>query len=288
MKNKQIVITIITHTNKPTEFELISLKQGLKILHKHPFALVVPEGLDVSVYEKLFQFYNVKYDIEFFNNKFFGTLANYNRLVLHKSFYERFNGYEYMLIYHLDCFVFRDEIDYWCAKGYDYFGPPWFGMFDANYKTDNLWLVGNGGFSIRKIDSFIRVLSLPKIKLSFSKLYYYYTLQRTPFNKLIKLPYIILLASGFKNNKSYYLETPFSEDIFWSYVATNIKNPINPIPLNESIEFGFDGNPETLYNMNNKKLPFGCHGWFKYDKRNIDFWTPFIEKEGFTVPLNSK
>jgi hypothetical protein len=36
-----------------------------------------------------------------------------------KQFYERFVAYDYMLIYQLDAYVFKDELDDWSAKGYD-------------------------------------------------------------------------------------------------------------------------------------------------------------------------
>ena len=43
----------------------------------------------------------------------------------------------------------------------------------------------------------------------------------------------------------------------------------------DALRFSFEVNPKSLYKMNNDKLPFGCHGWRKYDP---DFWKQFIKE----------
>lgn len=279
MRYSKAIITFITHKNNPDNYELISLIQGLKVLNKHKFALVVPENLDIANYVKIFNEHKVNFQVEYFGNNFFGTLDNYSRFLLSTEFYERFVEWEFLLIFHLDCFIFKDELDYWCEKGYDYIAAPWFKGYDCLNKTDKLWLVGNGGLSLRKISTFIEVLKRPKLRLSLLKSYEYHTLERNLLTKIFKIPYIIFIALGYKNNKKYYLQYPFVEDKFWSYIATNIKNPINTIPLSDSIKFAFDGNPSILYKKNNCSLPFGCHAWFKYSDHNLEFWIPIIEKE---------
>ena len=50
----------------------------------------------------------------------------YNRLMMSEQFYRAFEGYEYILIYQLDCLVFSNALEEWCRKGYDYIGAPWF------------------------------------------------------------------------------------------------------------------------------------------------------------------
>jgi hypothetical protein len=79
-----------------------------------------------------------------------------------------------MLIYQLDAWVFKDDLMKWCNKGYDYIGAPWFEDFGSYEKGKKLWRVGNGGFSLRKIKYFCKVLSWkwpvikPKIKNLFN------------------------------------------------------------------------------------------------------------------------
>jgi hypothetical protein len=44
---------------------------------------------------------------------------------LSEEFYQAFTDFEFMLIYQLDAFVFRDELADWCRSGYEYIGAPW-------------------------------------------------------------------------------------------------------------------------------------------------------------------
>jgi len=105
--------------------EKISFQQCLKILNRHSITLAIPKSLNVENYNSLAKRYNVILNIEKFDDCFFTGTKGYNNLMLSKEFYMRFLNYEYILIYQLDCFVFKDELDYWCSKGYDYIGSPW-------------------------------------------------------------------------------------------------------------------------------------------------------------------
>jgi hypothetical protein len=40
------------------------------------------------------------------------------------DFYKRFRDYKFILIYQLDAYVFRDELEYWCEQDYDFIGAP--------------------------------------------------------------------------------------------------------------------------------------------------------------------
>ena len=79
---------------------------------------------------------------------------------------------EYILIYQLDAFVFKDELKEWCQKGYDYIGAPWiatientiwlkyFNIVARKFRSKNknnreqiFFKVGNGGFSLRRTSS---------------------------------------------------------------------------------------------------------------------------------------
>lgn len=47
-----------------------------------------------------------------------------------------------------------------------------------------------------------------------------------------------------------------------------------------ALRFSFDMDPEGSYRENHFQLPFGCHAWQKYV---LEFWRPFIEREGFCL-----
>jgi hypothetical protein len=145
-----------------------------------------------------------------------------------------------LLICQPDAWIFKDEVMDWCNKGYDYIGAPWvnwkWSEFAAShitlprtilgrlgYKQFNL--VGNGGFSLRKVSSVITNLKIFKHALK-------------SFNE--------------------------NEDYFFSFYI-NSYNPFFKIPLaEEALKFCFDENPDECFSLNNNQLPMACHAWPKY------------------------
>jgi hypothetical protein len=81
--------------------------------------LVQPEGLENDYITKKYS--NIS--VESFPKRYFENIEGYNELLLSASFYERFLDTKYILIYQLDAFVFKDELQEWCDKGYDYIAP---------------------------------------------------------------------------------------------------------------------------------------------------------------------
>jgi hypothetical protein len=86
-----------------------------------------------------------------------------------------------MLIYQPDAFVFRDELDYGCSKGYDYIGAPWFIGLDSPKTPFKFLGVGNGGFSLRKISSHYNISASYSFKIIFKILKNFSTISLTGF-----------------------------------------------------------------------------------------------------------
>ena len=264
MHNYNNVIVIPIHKEHPTIDELMSFQQCISILGKHQICIVCPESLNINVYCDLFSNSNADCCIERFPNKFFDGIKGYNLLMLDKRFYERFAEYKYMLIYQLDAWVFRDELDEWCNKGYDYIGAPWLEESDSGELQ--LTGVGNGGFSLRRVQHFIDVLSYKGPVRKASQL----NLQPTIKNSIYKFFYSL----GYQNTISYYKKDPtLYEDIFLSIFLANTKlRAIMPTP-EEAAFFAFEKQP-TLLHSKTSRLPFGCHAWRKYEFG--DFWCNYI------------
>ena len=149
--NKCIIVVPI-YKEHMTNDEKQSLLQLKKVLGgTHQVALVSPENVNVDEYYDVWggQLLDFKFDPAFFKDR-----TTYCKLVTRDWFYKTFEEYEYMLIYQLDCWVFRDDLDAWCNEGYDYIGAPFF----VKWFADRGLFVGNGGFSLRKIDSIIKYL----------------------------------------------------------------------------------------------------------------------------------
>lgn len=176
-----------------------------------------------------------------------------------------------MLIYQLDAWVFRDELLDWCNKGYDYIGAPFYKNWGSHDNGDELWSVGNGGFSLRRIQYHIRLLSY-KYPLSFS----------LDIKHGIKcFVYSILKSLGIHNTMRYYTNNVYDqvfEDVFITYyIPKKTKNrklhPYLPSPI-EAAYFSFEKNPAYLFCLCNARLPFGCHAFEKYEFDT--FWKKHI------------
>ena len=259
--NTTVAIVIPVYKEILTRSEKKSLDQCFKIFPSRTLIFFAPEGLNLQDYQIEDR---ENCNTVFFDAKFFANVAGYNKLMLSKQFYRKFAAYQFILIYQLDAWAFSDKLDHWCAKDYAYVGAPWFENFSENSDTKNLWAVGNGGFSLRKTTDFIQVLDSKKSIFSFSYLWSKYK-EYPLFNKLLRLPKIILQFYCRNNTNHLYELFGENEDHFWSFHAKEIINDFTVAPVQEALSFAFECNPKRMYELNGEQLPFGIHAWEKYD-----------------------
>lgn len=263
--NSQIVVIPI-HKSEPDKWEKKSFEQCCQILGKHTICIVTHCGINLSYYHNVAQNDGITLITEFFNYKYFSSIAGYNLLMLDKAFYKRFAKYQYILIYQLDAWVFRDELDEWCAKGYDYIGAPWIEK-DKNGVL-SMAGVGNGGFSLRRIQHFIDVLSYKGPVRPANQI----NLEASLKNNLYKFLYSL----GYQNTISYYKkDSTLYEDVFLSIFLSNTKLRAKIPDAKTAARFAFEKHPAFLYSIT-QKLPFGCHAWLKYEYDL--FWNQYISK----------
>jgi hypothetical protein len=271
-----VVIPIYKPFKKLTYFEVISLKQGFKILSQHDIWLVGPENHDFEGYKELAETYEVKVEIKKFSPLYFKDLEGYNKLLKSYFFFEAFSTYNFMLIYQHDSFVFKDELLKWCRKGYDFVGAPWLDGWGDNTSTKIIG-VGNGGFSLHNIHSALNVLSKAKNfhnSLEFIKKFMS-TKTYSRFRRFIKFN-VLKRIFGFKRSSALMMlniNENINEDYFWGELIPTVFKNFKVANVEDAIKFSFEVNPQHLYSLNQNKLPFGCHAWMKYD---IEFWEPFI------------
>lgn len=259
--NQLCAIAVPVYKETLDKYEELSFRQCMKILNKYRIILVTPQGLNLSEYHRLADEYGVYLDSVFFSKSFFEGIDGYNRLLKSKEFYSSFMSYQYILIYQLDVFVFRDELEYWCNQGYDYVGAPWITSDEEKPIDIGLWKVGNGGLSLRKISYCMKVLNWKGPVLT----YRYY-------KKIKYLPYIL----GWKNNISYFRKSNMNEDaLFSGFLSPTYLNPHLPTPVKAAC-FAFEKFPSYLFRMCNNQLPFGCHAFHKYEYE--EFWKKYIEE----------
>ena len=202
-----------------------------------------------------------------FPDYFFKNREAYNELLLTEDFYQKFTDYEYILIYQLDALVFSDQLKNWCQKGYDYIGAPLIhpriGQVSYKYRD---YLCGNGGFSLRKVKSFIQILKLADK-----------TAKRVTRNSVIqKIWFAQAIFTG--QVRKIWLKAPaycypFAEDGFWWFEAQKYDPKFNIAPIEESFRFAFERYPRLCFKVSNNQIPFGAHAWKKHDQK---FWLLII------------
>lgn len=267
--DKLAIIIIIGYKSSLSENEKASLRQCYKILHGYPIRIVSPKGMDVSEYKKVitdiqFEYVDPKWTSSYLMNSQFKT---------NSWLYNRYRDYGYLLFYELDCWVFRDELEYWCKKKWDYIGAPWFRGYEAG-DSDQITGVGNGGFSLRNNKSSLRMTKriqfLKKLRNAWFK---YYLQPILPFEKLVRIFKKQLHIQQPSALTSLLLDQYILEDIYWTEKIATVFDDFRVASIEDAVKFGFELNPSLLYKMNLHQLPFGCHHWEKYEP---EFWKQFI------------
>jgi hypothetical protein len=269
-ENNLCAIVVPIYKEILNENEIHSLKQCLSILKKYPIYLVTYKELSTDVYKDVFEFYNVSVNFEYFDNEYFKDLSGYNSLMMKKEFYDRFSNYKNILIYQLDCFVFRDVLESWCNRGYDYIGAPWFDDNLSHEEGANLWAVGNGGFSLRRISAFMNLFESHMPAYTLRSL-----LKKMKHEGKNVIWFLKALMLKEENNFQYLLnEWNDAEDIFYCLKLADTRYRLKTPAISEAIDFAFEQSPEYLFQLNKNKLPFGCHAWGKYQFNS--FWKNII------------
>ncbi|NVO03014.1 MAG: hypothetical protein HXX09_09980 [Bacteroidetes bacterium] len=233
---KDVAIVIPLYKAEMTKLENIGFSQCNKIFQNYDRIIIAPNSLDVSNYKNL-----TSLEIRF-ENQYFSSLKTYNRLLLSEEFYSAFKQYKYILICQLDTFVFSNQLLDWCNKDYDYIGAPWindsfrifmniagkYSIFECAklfFRKGINKAVGNGGLSLRKVETFLQCL---------------------------------------QENKEFAENWKANEDYYWGlYAKTNGK--LFKIPeYKEAAKFAIELKPNYCMNLNHQELPMGLHAWEKY------------------------
>lgn len=247
----KVVVPIYRHL---TELEYLSLRNTAKVLADYDIEVLYPEGMGVQSLAEEFpslQFRGV--GEEWLGAK--NGIAGYNKMCLSWEFYAMYANYDYILICHTDAWIFRDELREWCERGYDCVAAPWLRRPIYNLPLVKQYMawraklstkptrqilygkVGNGGLSLRKVSSFMRVCREESVAIE-------------RFNA-----------------ERHHL---YNEDVFWATVPKNFSYPSEQ----EALRFAIDTHPRYCYRLLGGQLPFGCHSWTK--PKFYKFWRRFI------------
>lgn len=265
-----VVAVVVPYYNRVlSPDEEISFRHLRHFLGEYPIYLIAPQGLKIDCPD---------FRIKRFDDKFFRDVFSFSKFMLSRQFYEPFIEYKYMLIYQLDGLVFSDQLRPWCEMDFDYIGAPWLKFKDR--PNQGFSRVGNGGFSLRKIENFLKVIDSRRYlrerqpywkDLFFAPLYDIQNLNM-PRRFLKRLRVFREVRKGVGSYLSRYT---LNEDRFWSDRARLFYPDFKIAPVEVALRFSFEAAPRYCFERNNYRLPFGCHGWTKWDR---NFWEDHLLK----------
>jgi hypothetical protein len=278
---KKVIVVIPVY--KPVEnlehFEKISIKNTIDKFQKLYFiALLNSDKVSAQSYIDYFKFDFLSFEFAF------STWIEYNALLKNLVLYKKLEDYEYMLIVQTDAYVFSSDLNDFFQ--YDYIGAPWTKNPIKNIKGR----VGNGGFSLRNIKQINSVFLSKKRMIGIRSLFYINFKHEYKYGKMnrfngfkrftllqifsisINTIFQYLFLNSFKN--AYKFES-IIEDVFYGVlIPANFSN-YNVSNISDALRFSFDENPLHQFEMNNRKLPIGCHAFFRYYQL---FWKNYIKQ----------
>jgi hypothetical protein len=261
------VVVPMSNRARLTADEEISFKHLLHFLGRYDKFLVVPKSLNLR---------RPGFTSLSFADRFFGSVQAHRRLLFSARFYKAFSDYKFILIYHPDALVFSDQLDYWCKQDYDYIGAPWVKHKDAPYagQSAHEGKVGNGGFALFKIESFLKIFYSKKYQVEPSHYWQLAKCQRSYWRQLQSVSKAYLKYLTIFNGARWELRSAqTNDDAFWANRASHYNPQFRIAPLQTALKFAFECVPRYCFELNNHSLPFGCHAWAKYDRQ---FWEPYL------------
>jgi hypothetical protein len=241
--------------------ERVSVERTVQTLRGRDLFLVGPQHLAPWMHQQCLR-HAPALQCKVYDDRYFAGIAGYNALMRSKVFYRSFAAFSHVLIAQTDALVLSDQLDHWCARDISYVGAPWFAGGSEPVRPLEFVGVGNGGFSLRRVDDFLRVLS---------------TLRRVPNFVKSRSGGRTAVARAWRRLKHewYYaysigpLVPTSNEDVFWG-VLVPAAFPFFRVPSPEqALEFAFEVAPREMYALNGFRLPFGCHAWERCDRA---FW----------------
>lgn len=224
-----------THKAQINKAENVMLKNSLNQHTGVDHFFCIPDNIPIHFFSENYP----NSTIVQISSKYFESLQAYNRLLLSSHFYTMFREYTYLAILQLDAVLLRN-IEPVIDLDFDYVGAPWrknirVSVFKNKLHGNNkrlLWLpfrnvqVGNGGLSIRKIESMIQLTA-----------------------NLEKMPFAENALSGYQN-----------EDFVISYMCRKLKMIVPSHAMAETVFV------EEYISAESRELqPYGYHALEKYD-----------------------
>jgi Protein of unknown function (DUF5672) len=230
-------VVIPVYRERLSSDEEYSVRVSLSNLAGHDVFWIGPRSLDTSYYEENFPVRLLRR----YDDAYFSSVEGYSRLLVQEKFYENFSNYEHVLICQTDAIVLRPDLGKWLDGPFDYLGAPWPSGYSLQLQVPELPVkgpircnafVGNGGLSLRRVES------------------------------------CISLIREFKSVSSEWASRGHAEDLYFGFLGNLSRRFVLPNVVTAA-HFSHDIDPGYLQQLIGGEVPLGVHAWGKYDR---DLW----------------
>lgn len=280
IKSSQVIVLVPTHLERLDKELAATLLHNATQLEGYKLEVILPETCNASWYEAFFAEHGINGTIRLVRAEYFGSPAAVNRMGTDPAFYRMYEEFDFVLICHLDAWVFRDQLAYWMDEGYDFIGAPLF--LPENDKVHFLQRMapfgGNGGLSLRRVVSCIRILETFQPGFDLWRIAQaVWFLMRNRQWRFISILFRLLreLSQDWRSTCEKY---NIYEDVFFTIIAPLCGNRISIPSSRTAMKFACEVN----YPLFQKELfrlepPLGIHGYDKYvDTDYLDYVRGFF------------
>lgn len=150
------IVIVPAYKSHLNNYEYVSFARCCKLLSKdYTICLLTYPRMNLSEYTKIFNKYadtqNMQLTQLYFNKEYFNSPLTYSLIMLEHKLYNTFKNYKYILIYQLDCYIFKNDIKIWIDKDYPQCECI---NFAKNSNSSDLEAYFNGQ-GLRRIDAFL-------------------------------------------------------------------------------------------------------------------------------------
>ncbi len=265
--SSRLAVLVPTHLEQLDEELAATLLHNASQLKGYRLEVILPDTCSPSWYESFFAEHGINGAVRRVWAGYFGSPAAVNKMGTDPAFYRMYQEFDYVLICHLDAWIFRDRLVHWMDKGYDFIGAPLF--LPENDKVHFLQRMapfgGNGGLSLRRVASCIRVLETFQPSLSLRRIAQaVWFLARNRQWGFITILFRLLreLSQDWRGACEKY---NIYEDVFFTIIAPLCGNRISIPTSRTAMKFACEVNyPLFQKELFSLEPPLGIHGYDKY------------------------
>ena len=263
----RLVVLVPTHLEQLDKELAATLLHNATQLEGYKLEVILPEICSPTWYETFFAEHSINGTVRLVRAEYFGSPAAVNKMGTDPAFYQIYKEFDYVLICHLDAWIFRDRLAYWIDKGYDFIGAPLF--LPENDKVHFLQRMapfgGNGGLSLRRVASCIRILETFQPGRSPGHIAQaVWFLARNRQWRLIRVLFRLLreLSEDWRRTCEKY---NIYEDVFFTIIAPLCGNRTSMPSSRAAMMFACEVNyPLFQKEVLGLEPPVGIHGYDKY------------------------